>query len=132
MDRARLAAIVARVDELVGRAVGIAGAGHLDHLVRDYDVKLSAGRSTSEIPYPYVLDAGQLELGGISLENLRVSTGASEMTTAFRASGLHIAMYVMPVLVLLCAGSLFGAASTVAKDMRRRDEEPAGASVSRA
>jgi hypothetical protein len=28
---------------------------------------------------------------------------------------------VMPVLVLLCAASLFGAASTVAKDMRRRD-----------
>ena len=50
-----------------------------------------------------------------------VAANASEMTLAFRASGLHIAMYVMPVLVLLCAGSLFGAASTVAKDMRRRD-----------
>jgi hypothetical protein len=43
------------------------------------------------------------------------------MTVVFRATGLHTAMYVMPVLVLLCAGSLFVAASTVAKDMRRRD-----------
>jgi hypothetical protein len=65
-------------------------------------------------------------------ESAMLAAGASEMTMAFRASGLHIAMYAMPVLVLLCAGSLFGAASTVAKDMRRRDEEMAGASVSRA
>jgi MFS family permease len=48
-----------------------------------------------------------------------VAAGASEMTTAFRATGLHTAMYVMPVLVLLCAGVLFVAAKTVAKDMRR-------------
>jgi MFS family permease len=48
-----------------------------------------------------------------------VAAGASEMTTAFRASGLHTAMYVMPVLVLLCAASLFVAARTVARDMER-------------
>jgi MFS family permease len=48
-----------------------------------------------------------------------VAAGASEMTTAFRATGLHTAMYVMPVLVLLCSASLFVAARTVAKDMRR-------------
>jgi MFS family permease len=47
------------------------------------------------------------------------AAGASEMTTAFRATGLHTAMYVMPVLVLLCAASLFVAAKTVAKDMQR-------------
>jgi hypothetical protein len=39
----------------------------------------------------------------------------------FLASGLHKAMYVMPLLVLLCACALFGAATTVAKDMRRRE-----------
>ena len=48
-----------------------------------------------------------------------LAAGATEMTTAFRATGLHTAMYVMPVLVLLCAASLFVAAKTVAKDMRR-------------
>jgi MFS family permease len=85
----------------------------------------------------YVLGAsfGPTIMGTLSdsmAEAAMVAAGASEMTTAFRASGLHIAMYAMPVLVLLCAGSLFGAASTVAKDMRRRDEELAGASVSRA
>ena len=51
-----------------------------------------------------------------------LAAGASEMTNAFRATGLHTAMYIMPVLVVLCAGSLFVAAKTVAKDMRRRDE----------
>jgi hypothetical protein len=85
----------------------------------------------------YVLGAsfGPTIMGTLSdrmAESAMLAAGASEMTTAFRASGLHIAMYAMPVLVLLCAGSLFGAASTVAKDMRRRDEELAGASVSRA
>jgi MFS family permease len=85
----------------------------------------------------YVLGAsfGPTIMGTLSdrmAESAMLAAGASEMTTAFRASGLHIAMYVMPVLVLLCAGSLFGAASTVAKDMRRRDQELAGASVSRA
>lgn len=51
-----------------------------------------------------------------------LAAGASEMSLPFRASGLHTAMYVMPVLVVLCAASLFIAARTVAKDMRRRDE----------
>jgi MFS family permease len=74
----------------------------------------------------YVLGAsfGPTIMGTLSdrmAHSAMVAAGASEMSLAFRASGLHIAMYVMPVLVLLCAGSLFGAASTVAKDMRRRD-----------
>ena len=54
-------------------------AGQLDHLVRDYDVKLAAGRSSSEIPYPYVLDAGQLELGGISTTELSRWVPSSEL-----------------------------------------------------
>ena len=42
----------------------------LEHLVRDYDVELSVGRSRNEIPYPYVLDAAELELGGVGSEEL--------------------------------------------------------------
>ena len=38
----------------------------LEHLVRDYPVEVSVGRSSSEISYPYVLDGGELELGGLS------------------------------------------------------------------
>jgi MFS family permease len=75
----------------------------------------------------YVLGAsfGPTIMGTLSdrmAESAMLAAGASEMSLSFRASGLHTAMYVMPVLVLLCAGALFGAASTVAKDMRRRDE----------
>jgi len=74
----------------------------------------------------YVLGAsfGPPIMGRLSdhfAESAMLAAGASEMATAFRASGLHTAMYVMPLLLLVCAGSLFGAASTVAKDMRRRE-----------
>jgi MFS family permease len=74
----------------------------------------------------YVLGAsfGPTIMGTLSdhmAQSAMLEAGASEMSLPFRASGLHTAMYVMPVLVLLCAGSLFVAASTVAKDMRRRE-----------
>jgi MFS family permease len=74
----------------------------------------------------YVLGAsfGPMIMGALSdhyAHAAMIDAGATEMATSFRASGLHTAMYVMPMLVLLCAGSLFGAASTVAKDMRRRE-----------
>jgi len=42
----------------------------LEHLVRDYPVTVSVGTSASEIPYPYVLDGGELELDGISTAEL--------------------------------------------------------------
>lgn len=43
----------------------------LDHLVRDYAVELSVGRSASEIPYPYVLDGSEdLQLDGIASAEL--------------------------------------------------------------
>ena len=42
----------------------------LEHLVRDYPVKISVGTSASEIPYPYVLDGGDLDLQGISTAEL--------------------------------------------------------------
>jgi MFS family permease len=72
----------------------------------------------------YVLGAsfGPTIMGALSdyfARSAMVAAGASEMTATFRASGLHNAMYVMPLLMLLCAGSLFGAARTVARDMER-------------
>jgi len=72
----------------------------------------------------YVLGAsfGPTIMGTLSdrmAHDAMLAAGASEMTTAFRATGLHTAMYVMPVLVLLCSASLFVAAKTVAKGMRR-------------
>ena len=42
----------------------------LEHLVRDYQVRISVGRSASEIPYPYVLDATEMDLGGIGTAEL--------------------------------------------------------------
>ena len=74
----------------------------------------------------YVLGAsfGPPIMGGLAdyfAKSAMTAAGAQQVTTEFLATGLHLAMYVMPVLLLVCAGSLFGAASTVAKDMRRRD-----------
>lgn len=45
-------------------------AEQLEHLVRDYPVEISVGRSASEIPYPFVLDGGDLDLEGISTAEL--------------------------------------------------------------
>ena len=44
-------------------------ADQLEHLIRDYGVEVSVGRSTSEISYPYVLDA-EVDLGGLSSAEL--------------------------------------------------------------
>ncbi len=43
--------------------------------------------------------------------------GAPAMTEAFRATGLHDAMYVIPALAFCCALVLFAASRTVAADM---------------
>ena len=45
-------------------------AEQLEHLVRDYPVEVTVGHSSSEIAYPYVLDGGELELGGLSTAEL--------------------------------------------------------------
>jgi AMP nucleosidase len=45
-------------------------AEQLEHLVRDYPVRVSVGASASEIPYPFVLDGGELDLRGISTAEL--------------------------------------------------------------
>ena len=44
-------------------------AEQLEHLIRDYDVEVSVGRSPSEISYPYVLDS-EVDLGGLSSSEL--------------------------------------------------------------
>jgi AMP nucleosidase len=45
--------------------------GQLEHLLRDYDVEVTVGRSASEIPYPYVLDGSEdLQLGGVASAEL--------------------------------------------------------------
>jgi len=45
-------------------------AVQLQHLIDDYGVDISVGRSTSEIPYPYVLDDSGIEVGNVSTTEL--------------------------------------------------------------
>ena len=42
----------------------------LQHLIEDYGVNVSVGRSNSEIPYPYVIDDSGIELGNVSTAEL--------------------------------------------------------------
>ncbi len=51
----------------------------LEHIVRDYPVRISIGASASEIPYPYVLDGGDLDLGGIATAELSRWFPSSEL-----------------------------------------------------
>ena len=72
----------------------------------------------------YVLGAsfGSTIMGALSdyfAHQAMAAAGASAMADAFRATGLHNAMYVIPALMLLCSGSLFGAARTIRGDMKR-------------
>lgn len=71
----------------------------------------------------YVLGAsfGSTIMGGLSdhfANQAMLAAGAAEMAPQFKSEGLHTAMYVIPALMLLCAGSLFGAARTIGRDMR--------------
>ena len=73
----------------------------------------------------YVLGAslGPLGTGLLSDHFARqamTAAGATHMTEAFKAVGLHDAMYIIPVLAVLAAAVLFAAATTVEKDMQRR------------
>jgi AMP nucleosidase len=42
----------------------------LTQIARDYEVKIEVGRSTTEIPYAYVLDGSGIELGDVSTAEL--------------------------------------------------------------
>ena len=50
-----------------------------------------------------------------------IDAGASSMTEAFKATGLHSAMYIIPVLALAAAAVLFAASRTVDKDVRKQE-----------
>jgi MFS family permease len=47
--------------------------------------------------------------------------GASSMTEAFKAIGLHNAMYIIPILALAAAAVLFAASRTMEKDVRKQE-----------
>jgi len=51
----------------------------LTHLVADYGVTLSVGRSASEIPYPYALDGSGITLGHITASELARFFPATEL-----------------------------------------------------
>jgi len=81
----------------------------------------------------YVLGAsfGPLGLGLLSdhfAHQAMHDAGAGTMTEAFKAIGLHNAMYAIPVLALLASMVLFAASRTVAADMRKQ-EHPGAASL---
>jgi MFS family permease len=73
----------------------------------------------------YVLGAsfGPLGLGMLSdhlAHRAMREAGAAAMTEAFKAAGLHGAMYVSPMLAVLASLVLFAAAFTVEDDIRKQ------------
>jgi MFS family permease len=81
----------------------------------------------------YVLGAslGPLATGALSdhlAHRAMLAAGANSMTEAFKATGLHGAMYVIPVLAALASLVLFAASRTIDKDIRNREATAARAS----
>jgi MFS family permease len=73
----------------------------------------------------YVLGAsfGPLGLGMLSDHFARAAmhdAGAGAMTEAFKAVGLHHAMYAIPVLAVMASLVLFAASRTVEADIRKQ------------
>jgi MFS family permease len=73
----------------------------------------------------YILGAslGPLATGMLSDHFARkamTAAGATALTESFKATGLHSAMYVIPVLAVLAAVVLLMASRTVEKDIRRQ------------
>jgi len=80
----------------------------------------------------YVLGAslGPLATGALSDHLARramQAAGANSMTEAFKATGLHGAMYAIPVLAALASLVLFAASRTIDKDIRIREAAAARA-----
>jgi predicted MFS family arabinose efflux permease len=74
----------------------------------------------------YVLGAslGPVAIGFLSdtfALRAMTATGATEMTEAFKAKGLHDAMYVIPILMLLASLVLLAGSRTIAGDIRKRN-----------
>jgi predicted MFS family arabinose efflux permease len=79
----------------------------------------------------YVLGAsfGSTVMGALSdlfAERAMLAAGATQMHAAFRATGLHSAMHVIPALMMLCALTLACASRTVGADMRGLRERLSG------
>jgi MFS family permease len=79
----------------------------------------------------YVLGAslGPLGLGLLSdhfAHRAMVVAGAGAMTEAFKASGLHSAMYAIPVLAVLASLVLFAGSRTVEGDIRKQERSHGG------
>jgi MFS family permease len=77
----------------------------------------------------YVLGAsfGPLGLGMLSdhfAHQAMRDAGAPAMTEAFKAVGLHSAMYAIPVLAVLASLVLFAASRTVERDIRKQQQGP--------
>jgi MFS family permease len=51
-----------------------------------------------------------------------VQAGATTMTETFKATGLHNAMYVIPILAVVASAVLFAASRTVERDIRKQEE----------
>jgi MFS family permease len=73
----------------------------------------------------YILGAslGPLATGILSdhfAHQAMIAAGATSMTEAFKAIGLHSAMYAIPVLAVLASAVLFAASRTVEKDIRKQ------------
>jgi predicted MFS family arabinose efflux permease len=73
----------------------------------------------------YVLGAslGPLATGMLSdhfAHQAMIAAGATTMTEAFKAVGLHSAMYAIPALAVLASAVLFAASRTVENDIRKQ------------
>src|SRR5271154_5451366 len=74
----------------------------------------------------YVFGAGfgTLGLGMLSdhfAHKAMVDAGANTVTEAFRATGLHNAMYIIPILAVLASLVLFAGSRTVEADIRKQE-----------
>lgn len=74
----------------------------------------------------YILGAsmGPVATGFLSdhfAKKAMLDAGASTMTEAFKAIGLHHAMYAIPLLVLMAGLVLFAASKTMDKDVRKQE-----------
>ena len=72
---------------------------------------------------------GPVVVGGLSdalAESVRAAAGAPALTTAMRATGLHDALFLVPVALLLTAVFVFFASRTFTADARRMQRRLAG------
>jgi MFS family permease len=92
------------------------------------DVIAPALRGTAVAIYfcaMYILGAslGPLATGILSdhfAHQAMIAAGATTMTEAFKATGLHSAMYAIPMLAVLASAVLFAASRTVEKDIAKQ------------